>query len=99
MTDPLTYGQKETLFDLSFNLGYSWARLNAEARSRIMDAIGGSRSLVEMATLWADEFDTWFAAKTAADPDCCTYMEDVDDFFTLKWGKFVATHLAARIIE
>lgn len=99
MSEPLNYGQKETLFDLSFSLGYNWRELSDEFRGRIMESIGGSRSLVEMITLWADEFDTEFAAKTAADPDYCEYMTDIDIFFNIKWTGFIAEHVANRIKE
>ncbi|WP_025915543.1 hypothetical protein [Herminiimonas sp. CN] len=100
MTQPdFTYYQKETLFDISFNLGHAWGRFASEAQDRIMDSIGGSRSLAELAMLWAEEFDKAFAVRIAADPDCDTYMEDVDSFFHEKWELFIAGHVAERMAE
>jgi len=100
MSQPaLSYYQKETLFDISFSIGLEWHKLTEEARGRIMDSIGGSRSLAELAMLWAEEFDTGFQAKMTAAPDCDTYMSDVDDFFGEKWKLFIAGHVAERMTE
>lgn len=100
MTDPLTYDQKETLHDISWNMGWMWRELTSETRQYIMEAIGGSRSLVEEAVLWADEFDKMFAVARNKDyPLKQDYMAAMDDFFTAKWAAFIAEHVANRIKE
>lgn len=90
---------RQTLHEISFNIGYQWRALASGARDHIMDAIGGSSGLAEQAVLWANEFDKLFEAKVAADPDCASYMEDIDDFFGEKWDAFIAGHVADRITE
>jgi hypothetical protein len=90
----------ETLFDISFCMGYAWNALSGECRVRIMDdLIDGSRSLAEMAACWAEEFDVIFAKKLILAPDTDSYLEDVDKFFHDKWSEFMARQLAQRMTQ
>lgn len=97
--DPFTYLEKETLHDISFSMGHAWAGLTAETRSFIMNELGGSRALAEVAMLWAESFDAEFIVKLRADPDTDTYLEDVGNFFTVKWEELIAHHVTKRLTQ
>ncbi len=97
LTDSLDYVERETQHDISFNMGYKWAGLEDSAREFIMDEVGGSQGLAELAASWAKEFDVEYAVKLVLNPDNDDYLLEVDNFFFKKWNEFMATQLAARM--
>jgi hypothetical protein len=92
------YRAKETLFDVSFEMGYAWSKQTLEAQEYILDTIGGSRGLAEQAVLWAEEFETMYRLKET-DPQIGDYLQELDEFFTTKWSAFIAEHVAKRMTE
>jgi hypothetical protein len=96
---PMMYGQKETLHTVSFYMGNKWNGLSDEFQERVLNSLGGSAGVTELACLWADEFGTQYDQAFSEDLDNNGYIEIIDAFLDDKWDKFVAHYVRERMTE
>ncbi|MGN8188699.1 hypothetical protein ACTJLD_22185 [Burkholderia sp. 22088] len=54
--------QQEILADIAFEAGNRWARADSRACGKVIDALNGSRGLMEEFIDWANEFDMLWEA-------------------------------------
>lgn len=85
--------QQEIFFDLSFDLGFYWASLDHDTRSRAMDHLGGSRGINDRVQHWAGEFDRIWEAKLEVDKGY--YLRDINAFGDEKFKALIAELPAA----
>lgn len=83
----------ETLADISFEFGRSWARLSDAVRKQIMDDIGGPRALIRLALEWADEFQE----NDRPDEENYDYEKIVAEFSTTRFNGFVSDMIRERL--
>lgn len=82
--------EQEIIADIGFHVGYKWRGLSEDVRNQIMDAIEGSRGLVEHIIRWAGEFDVFWEALPENDERRENYISEVDDFANEKFSAMVA---------
>ncbi|RQZ70139.1 hypothetical protein [Burkholderia sp. Bp9004] len=54
--------QQEILADIAFEAGNRWARTDSTLCGKVIDALNGSRGLIEEFIDWANEFDLLWEA-------------------------------------
>ena len=91
--------QQEILHDISFELGFRWAGMSVDVQERILDHVGGSRELSDMAASWAEEFDKWWEKNV--DDQCrvmnADYIDAIDDFATRKVDELIKAVVVERL--
>lgn len=80
--------QQEIIADIGWTVGYNWQPIDEKLRGQIMDAVEGSRGLMEKCTDWAKEFDAIWEAKDKDKRE--DYISEVDEFATEKFRGLVA---------
>lgn len=80
--------QQEIIADISWAVGYHWRPLDEALKGQVMDAVEGSRGLMERCTDWAKEFDAIWEAKDKDKRE--DYISDVEIFAAEKFRALVA---------
>lgn len=82
--------EREIIADIGFSVGYKWRDLSEEVREQIVEAIEGSRGMVDNIVRWASEFDVFWEALPEFDDRRQDYISKIEDFANEKFSAMVA---------